>query len=536
MAFMTQPTKHPISGVYRLRQAIPAALRDTAERLYGVRAEIMVNLGTREPAEAKRRAPAALAEVQGKLAAIRRAAEAATGSGRPVTERDVQALAGSFYRTRVAEDEDEPGDPERWEAISLSMSSRVEQVSDDPAVAHVVHPAAGHRDAAVELLVSGGYAADKAAVDRLAEAIFHADSRAVDQLHLRAGGDWRPDRNVGLFPPPRSATSAPSAPPPPGATFDDLLRGWAADKGLQVDAKPIDRGVYDRKRTLERLAAFLGHRDASKVTKADAVRWKEAMQAKGSAVATVRNDLSEMSAVWRWAGRNGKASDNPFEGVSPPKERSARGRRRGYTDDEAAAVLTAARGEKGLLRWLPWVCCLTGARLSEVVQSTKADVSQIDGVWALRIHDDGGSAAGRSVKNADSIRTVPLHPALLAEGFLGYVAALPAGSPLFPDSGVDKVFARRAPIAGRKVSRWLRDTVGLADPTLSPNHSWRHWFITAARRVSLNAEIRSAITGHSAKADESAGYGETVGSFVALLAANVAKIRPPLPYMPAADV
>jgi integrase len=451
-------------------------------------------------------------------------------AGRVVTERDAQALAGEYYRSRIAAHEDEPGQPEGWEAIGTALSARVEQIDPDPEVPRIVRPFPGHVSAAVDLLLAGGYVADTAAVDRVSQAIFQADIASAAQLQNRANGDWRPDPNVDRFPTPRPLAPTPSAPPPPGATFDDLLRGWAADKSLQVDTKPIDRGVYDWKRTLERLATFLGHRDASKVTKADAVRWKEAMQSRGAAVATVRNDLSEVSAIWRWAGRNGKASDNPFEGVSPPKERSARGRRRGYTDDEAAAVLTAARREKGLLRWLPWVCCLTGARLSEVVQSTKADVSQIDGIWVLRIHDDGGSAAGRSVKNADSIRTVPLHPALLAEGFLAYVATLPASSPLFPDSGVDKVFARRAPIAGRKVSRWLRDTVGLADAMLSPNHSWRHWFITAARRVSMNAEIRSAITGHSAKADESAGYGEAVGSFVTLMAENLAKVRPPLAY------
>jgi len=46
---MVQPTKRPASCVYRVRQDIPAPLRDTAERLYGVRSEFVVNLRTREP-------------------------------------------------------------------------------------------------------------------------------------------------------------------------------------------------------------------------------------------------------------------------------------------------------------------------------------------------------------------------------------------------------------------------------------------------------------------------------------------------------
>jgi len=119
----------------------------------------------------------------------------------------------------------------------------------------------------------------------------------------------------------------------------------------------MPRPLYDRQRTLERLAEFLGHRDADAVTKADAVRWKEDMQARGLAIPTVRNDLSEMSALWKHAIRNGKLASevNPFQGISPPKPKQQRKVRRAFTDEEAVAILTAARANKGYMRWLPWV-------------------------------------------------------------------------------------------------------------------------------------------------------------------------------------
>jgi site-specific recombinase XerC len=129
----------------------------------------------------------------------------------------------------------------------------------------------------------------------------------------------------------------------PSLSFDDLLKGWARDHGFDLDARPIARAAYDRQRTLERLASFLGHRDAIKVAKPDAVRWKEEMQARGLAAATIRNDLSEMSAVWRWSIRNGKLEVNPFEGVAPPKEKGKKRQRRAFTEAEAVTILTAAR-------------------------------------------------------------------------------------------------------------------------------------------------------------------------------------------------
>jgi hypothetical protein len=47
-------------------------------------------------------------------------------------------------------------------------------------------------------------------------------------------------------------------------------------------------------------------------------------------------------------------------------------------------------------------------------------------------------------------------------------------------------------------------------------------------RVVMPVEVRSAITGHSAKMDESAGYGEGMGTFVQVVAAHLAKVECPL--------
>ena len=149
----------------------------------------------------------------------------------------------------------------------------------------------------------------------------------------------------------------------------------------------------------------------------------------------------------------------------------------------------------------------------------------------LSIHDDGDDNEDgvRSIKNEDSRRDIPLHPALVAEGFLVHVHALPNGSPLFPDIRPDAVFGRRGTTAQKKVSRWLRQTLGIKDTRVAPNHSWRHWFVTACRKAQLQIEVRSALTGHSAKLDESAGYGAAMGTLIDVLAAAIAQVSCPCP-------
>jgi integrase len=296
----------------------------------------------------------------------------------------------------------------------------------------------------------------------------------------------------------------------------------------------VPRAYYDRQRTLERLGQFLGHRDAHKVTKADAVRWKEDMQGRGLTVATIRNDLAEMSALWKHAMGLDRLAMNPFAGISPPKPKRKRQERRPFTDEEAARILMAARSQKGFMRWVPWLCCLTGARLAEVAQCQRHDVTEIDGIKVLRIHDEGDDPDGavKSVKNTTSVRTIPLHPALIAEGFWDYAQALPRGSALFPDARPDKQFGLRSTVVGKRIVRWIRGPLGITDDRISPSHSWRHWFIDACRQVEMHPEVRDALTGHSNARNESARYGDGMGRFIGNLAEAISKVRCPLPPGP----
>ena len=525
---VTRPTQHPKSRTYRLRLAIPVELRETAKGLYGVQREFIANLGTADKHEAWAKTGEALAGLQEKLAAVR---AAAAGQIPRLTTRQIAALEGQFYKQQLALWEDNPGRAHRWRDQRGHLEDCLE-VSGDPADRSTwkQEPVMGPDDLeeARATIAGAKLVAGPEDVHKLAMTLWGAKWDLATVLERRARGDYSPDTNLARFP----SMPSPATPQAPGGlTLDSLIEGWARDHGWSIAARPMPRALYDRVRTLERLAKFLGHRSAEAVTKADALRWKEAMQTAGAKVPTVRNDLSEMSAIWKGAIRQGKlpGPSNPFEGVSPPKPKRAKSGRRPYTNQEAAMILNAAREQSGLMRWLPWVCALTGARLAEVCQGVREDVAQIEGVWVLRIHDTGAidEEGVRSLKNQASERDVPLHPALIAEGFLAYVLALPARSPLFPDATLDKTFGLRSTNAGKHLSRWIRADLKLTDTAISPAHSWRHWFIDACRGAKVPKDIRSAITGHSEGGDESANYGKGMGSFIQVLAEAMATVRLP---------
>ena len=191
----------------------------------------------------------------------------------------------------------------------------------------------------------------------------------------RAGGDYSPDAHPASLPEWRADKSASG-----DVMLTALFDRWAAE------TKPREKTLYSWRRVFDQLAAQLGHDDAAKVTKADVVGWKDALIASGLSTKTVRDSkLAPLLAVMRWAVANGALATNPAEGVGVTV-RKAGGGRRGFNDDEARKVLTAAERETAPhLKWLPILCALTGARLSELCQLRGADVQREGGVWFLNL-------------------------------------------------------------------------------------------------------------------------------------------------------
>lgn len=528
---MAKPVRVKGSPHHHSRLTVPKDVR----HLIG-RTEFLAAL--RAPTEAQRQA-----EHLANIAAWKRRVEAARatlkGVGlRKLKDREISALCGVWYADRIETIESEGRlDRIRWAA---EIESLLDEVGHDPEDPDWWDVSLTKRDlaAANAILMAHSLAVDKESLRSFAEALHIAKIDAARTLYKRATGDFSPDPVAEKFakelPKPVQAEAPLEAPKAaPEVTFDTLARGWARDGGHDPDAAPIPRVYYDRKRTAARLAAFIGHDDAAKLTKADAARWKESIQKAGKSAKTVRNDLSEMSGLWRWGVRHGLVSVNVFEGLLPPKKATQNREKpvRAYTDAEASKLLGAARAERrASLRWLPWVLALSGARLGEIVQSVKEDIKVIEGVTVLRVHSEPGDRAKgeskRSLKTAESRRLVPIHPALIAEGFLDYVAALPAGSPLFPDILPDKLFGSRTNIAQKLLSRWVR-AQGISTEDISPAHSFRHWFITAARKAKMGREARDAITGHSGKLNEADDYGVSVREMPLILYEEITKVPSP---------
>lgn len=282
---------------------------------------------------------------------------------------------------------------------------------------------------------------------------------------------------------------------------DTLVEGWIKEN------KKGPKLAYEARRIVRTMVEVVGKDDAALITPEDAVRWKE-KRMETVATLTMRREVSQCSVVWKWGKANRKITfaENPFSGIAPNKPRGGSDRPvRPFTDDEAATILRAARLEtKPWLRWLPWVAAYTGARLGEICHARKEDVREVSGVMVLDIHHEREFP----LKTPWSMRMVPLHPDLIAEGFLTYVASLPAGAVLFPGIKQD-MHGDRAGVATKKIGWWFRKTLAIEDDRLSPSHSWRHLFADRRRLVDMPNDTANALERHEEKGGgEAKNYGD----------------------------
>lgn len=348
------------------------------------------------------------------------------------------------------------------------------------------------READADLAVRG-LQVDEAGRLTYAKAITAAILRASLTLAEMAKGYAGPtaaDAVVNGAPLPiRASTQTP-------VSFDDLIKGWAAEK------RPAAKTLYAWKAVVEKLKKSIGHDDATRLTPDDMLRWKASLIEAEFKPKTIRDaNLVPIRAILQWAVDNRKLSSNPAERVTMDVKTKAAGSRRSYNEVEARTVLAAAAKEKDAVkRWVPFLCAYSGARVAEICQLRFEDIVEIDGIWCFKIDPQAGS-----IKTAGSERAVPLHPALIDAKFLDFVRKVKKG-PLFADLPADR-FGSRVGNGTKVLGRWVRN-LGLTDERLAPNHSWRHRLKTLGRRHGLAPDIVDATTGHQRKT-----VADTYGEF-----------------------
>lgn len=490
---MARPFKHPRTGVYYFRQRVPTDLRAVlGDKI------VSRSLRTKDPASAKLRNVDEIRKQAVIWASHRKRPE-------PLLHQQIVAMSGIIYRDWMALRESEPGEPGIW-TETMTLLDRIG--GDAGGLEQWYGPVVDN------LLLERGIVTDDVSRARLITETDRAFRQVAQQQLKRAEGDYSPDPKANRFPPVANPPAAPTE-PPGTLTLRGLFKLWERDH--LANGKSA-RTVGDFRQKVESLVEYLGHDDARRVTPENIADWTDHLRhEKGLSGRTVSQKyLTVIKLVFGVAVEKRKMKENPAKENKVRYVKPQRTRPKGFTDDEAGAILTASLGDPATLgvrtdenrraiRWGPWICAFSGARITEVMQLRTEDLIEDHGVLCLRVTPEAGSV------KTGAYRMIPIHPQLLYMGLPEMIRALPTG-PVFystaPVRGKPADPIERAQSAGAKVGAWVRKTVGITDATVQPNHGWRHRFKTIAREVGIAPEYSDAITGHE-DGRAASDYGET---------------------------
>jgi integrase len=486
---MATPFKHPRTGVYYLRRAVPKDIQEALGKT-----EYLKSLGTKDPLVAKKRFVDELQECEAVFDRARRGTDV-------LDDAQIKAVGEAWAAHCLGEDEEV-----RLDGLSEREYARKQETLDVVIPGLKAELARGMVDEGTtyefnDFLQSHGYnvPANTENYRRVHMGMLRAWVRALEQQQLRHQGE------------PIETPQAPEIGPKrlQGDGFSDPSKLSGAFDGWKAERKPSAKAWSEWSLALRRFIEVNGDPQLRKIDRGHIRKFKDALSGKGLSTASIKKQLGAVRTVLGWAVENGSIDQNVAAGVTVRDAKVRKQTRLPYADSDLKVIFSSpiytagerpAAGGGEAAYWLPLMALYMGPRLEEIGQALVADVITVGKVLCLSINDEG---EGKSVKTVSSRRLVPVHPELVRLGFNDYVATLAKSGRLFPDLQQDQ-FDKWTGNFSKWWGRWARG-LGIADRR-KVFHSFRHTFKAACRRAGIQEEVHDLLTGH-----QGAGVGRSYG-------------------------
>lgn len=327
------------------------------------------------------------------------------------------------------------------------------------------------------------------ALRKLSAELLPLDLRLVEEQLARLEGRAEPSPPV-----PQAVRETP--------TLEHLVQFWS------VHAAPRLQTVKDVKAVVRDFEKYFGQLPVPQITKAQALKYRDILIARGQARKTIEKKLKLLNAVVNAARKEAKVAVtvSPFAEVTvwhtKVKQHSVK-RRQPFSIEQlnrffASPIYASAYRPKGAKEgagfFMPILALFTGCREEELAQLRVDDVFKIQGTWVLRVCD---YAEAQQVKTTAAIRIIPVHRVPIECGFIDYVECLRV-------TQEERVFPLLKPGCRGQYSdafskffnRYLDIKVGIKENSFD-FHSFRHNFRNQLRICGVEEEVADALMGHS---------------------------------------
>jgi len=499
------------TGKYIARKRLPDDVREEYGRRYKAHHEAKFSAPASDgPHVAKQKFREWDAEVTARIEAIRAERK---GEGITLTRQQSRALAGEWYHWFIARHP--TTDLEQWDAVRERVHEALREAvgaaewersvpdelwEHEPNLRREVYPVLADVGETAQFLAMKRLTLNAEGRQSFLYWLYDDLAAVLKKLKRLGKGDYGDDGYAKRFPK-FEATDA-------GDTPQQLFDKWVAER------KPAYGTIESWSYVFAALQEKFGGRSAGSITPDEARDWiRRLINSERSAHTVKKTYLNACKTVFGWALEHKLVSRNPFADVKVTVAKRKQLREtQAFRPAEWRVVLTASlkitdtnSPDAATCRWIPWLCAYTGARVGEIAQLRKQDVTEREGMPSLLITPEAGTVkSGRS-------RVVPLHEHLVSQGFLKFVSDHVDG-PLFYSLArrrkrQDRAKYKKPPYAQvrQRLAHWVR-TLGVDDPQVQPNHAWRHTFKQIADRSGVSERMSDYITGHAHKS-VGASYG-----------------------------
>jgi integrase len=322
-----------------------------------------------------------------------------------------------------------------------------------------------------------------------------------------------------------AATERPQVAPkaaPAGPLLSEAVGRYASFKKAQ--GAWTDKSAQLFTALLQELVEIVGDRELSTFTKADLLRYYEALPRLPSNAAkkwpeldaravldataaldvdrlapkSINKRLSAVKSFIGWAVDADLLSTNLGTILKPVPEGDARQARLPLSDAEVRAFVAKcdedARDEAH--RLVPLLCAYSGLRLNEAAQLDRDDIREVEGVWVCDINGDGD----KELKTPTAKRLVPIHSSILPS-ILAYRETVHRGNLWGIQKGRD---GHSGPL-----SKWFaRRLDAVVDDQRKTFHSLRHSVATKLKGQGVEEYLIEGLLGHTSRSMSTGRYGK----------------------------
>jgi integrase len=259
------------------------------------------------------------------------------------------------------------------------------------------------------------------------------------------------------------------------------------------------------------------------ITSADAMTYRDELLTQGRSYKSNKEYLAAIFQFFKWCQLMNYSNHNPFESVTvgqKPKAKANQGRNR-WTASELKRLIrsTAFNDSTDDFKWVTLKMLYGGLRPSEACQLLLSDIKQVDGVDCISVDDSG---AGQRIKNINAKRYVPIHSALLEQGFMAFVTQRKTQQIQLFDYkpvGINEDWSKNY----CKQLAKLQNEIGMQANKRPTAYGLRHTFIDEMKQLGISEHIVAQIVGHANPNITFSRYGKDIN--VAALLKDIDRIE-----------